>query len=189
MYPARLACLVVCVFGARLRLSKPLTGCLSPVQLALSVQLPAQRGRGVPRAHCVSCWCTPRAESTGGVFSNRRNSNDEGYNGSGAHPRVCTLLGPPVSLSTTERATANTLSSSSPIKFTARPYGTLSSKNASEGSVTRAWSLPTGRGAGCRALRAPIGGRIVTSLSIVQSVSLPDSRRRSMGTVCTNFLT
>ena len=27
---------------------KPLTGCLSPVQLALSVQLPAQRGRGVP---------------------------------------------------------------------------------------------------------------------------------------------
>ena len=32
-------------------------------------------------------------------FSKRRNSNDEGYNGSGAHPRVCTLLGSPVSLS------------------------------------------------------------------------------------------
>ena len=32
-------------------------------------------------------------------FSKRRNSNDEGYNGGGAHPRVCTLLGLPVSLS------------------------------------------------------------------------------------------
>ena len=31
-------------------------------------------------------------------FSKRRNSNDEGYNGGGAHPRVCTLLGLSVSL-------------------------------------------------------------------------------------------
>ena len=30
--------------------------------------------------------------------SKRRNSNNEGCNGGGAHPRVCTLLGPPVSL-------------------------------------------------------------------------------------------
>ena len=31
--------------------------------------------------------------------SKRRNSNNEGCNGGGAHPRVCTLLGLPVSLS------------------------------------------------------------------------------------------
>ena len=61
-------------------------------------------------ACCEHGWC----------FSKRRNSNDEGYNGGGAHPRVCTLLGMPVSLSTTERATAYTLSSSSPIKFEER---------------------------------------------------------------------
>ena len=136
------------------------------------------------RAHCVSCWCTSRAVSTGGVsantetatmrattaavhthvcvpcsaclsrclrrrrsaaavhitplpahlppetpscpcsvgeecegtlcfvlyvaccehgrrFSKRRNSNDEDYNGGGAHPRVCTLLGLSVSLPAT----------------------------------------------------------------------------------------
>ena len=32
-------------------------------------------------------------------FSHRRNSNDEGDNGGGAHPRVCALLGLSVSLS------------------------------------------------------------------------------------------
>ena len=39
-------------------------------------------------ACCKHGWC----------FSKRRNSNDEGYNGGGAHPRVCTLLDLSVSL-------------------------------------------------------------------------------------------
>ena len=84
-------------------------------------------------------------------------SNDEGYNGGGAHPRVCTLFGLSVSL------------------FAATAFGSGWSHYATACLLaTRdASSCSTGEVAVC--VRAPIGGRIATSLSIVQSVSLPDS--------------
>ena len=84
-------------------------------------------------------------------------SNDEGYNGGGAHPRVCTLFGLSVSL------------------FAATAFGSGWSHYATACLLaTRdASSCSTGEVAVC--VRAPIGGRIATSLRIVQSVSPPDS--------------
>ena len=49
------------------------------------------------RARCVVLVFSACCEH-GWRFSKRRNSNDEGYNGGGAYPRVCALLGLSISL-------------------------------------------------------------------------------------------
>jgi hypothetical protein len=64
---------------------------LSPLSCPRSVGEECQGALCFVLVYVVCC-------AHGWRFSIRRNSNDESYNGGGAHPRVCTLLGLSVSL-------------------------------------------------------------------------------------------
>ena len=108
---------------------------------------PAARAAWVrsARARCVSCWCTPRAVGTSGASANAKTATMRATMAA-VHTRACV---PCSACGWSHYATTC-------------PLATRDASNCSTGEV-----------AVC--VRAPIGGRIATSLDIVQSVYLPDS--------------